>query len=408
MAWLGFSGAECNDWTLEKAFNGNVQGTATFSSTIKNNGAFSFACQSGAGNTNPFADIAFTGALGLADYGCTYLYLSNLPGSTVQVATFRTASADAISARLTAGGKLQLWNETGTPAQIGSDSALTLTTGVQYRIELACLVDTGSIDTAELRVATGGGVAVSVASGTSLAISDTALAQFRAGWNQAPGANLLCYVDDLAVNDSGWIGPHGVVLLVPTADSAVGANWQNGAAGTTNLFDAVNNLPPVGKLTASKTALTQIQHTGGANNSYDATMTTYTAAGVPAGATINFVQCVDADGEDIATGTKLLAFSIVSNPAVATSGNVTAGADAGACGTYPTLWTVHTGTLTLAPSVTLGTAPVMRVNRPETVSRLADVCFMGILVDFTPAAAVAFLAPPALVISQAVKRAAFY
>jgi len=97
------------------------------------------------------------------------------------------------------------------------------------------------------------------------------------------------------------------------------------------------------------------------------------------------VSFMESDGEDIATGTKLLNFEVISNPAIASPGNVTAGDNAGALGTYPTAWTdrLHQSP-TYNPTVDLQASPVMRVRRPETASRVASVCFMAMLVDYTP------------------------
>jgi hypothetical protein len=205
------------------------------------------------------------------------------------------------------------------------------------------------------------------------------------GGNDTVGDTYTAYFDDIACDDTDFPGEGRVVLLKPISDNARAALWTGGAGGTTNLFDAVNNTPPIG--TATETDLTQIEHAGGAAGStdaYDANMTTYATAGVGPSDLVNFVSIVAADGEDITTGTKLLAYSVVSNPAIASSGNVTAGGDAGALGTYPTTWEKRRFLASAtSPTVTVGTSPVMRVTRPETASRVASVCFMGLYVEYT-------------------------
>ena len=55
----------------------------------------------------------------------------------------------------------------------------------------------------------------------------------------------------------------------------------------------------------------------------------------------------------------------------------------------PDYWNERRGTIATSPSVTLGTSPVMEVYRPESASRVASVCFMGMLVAWTPAAVAA-------------------
>ena len=153
-------------------------------------------------------------------------------------------------------------------------------------------------------------------------------------------------------------------------------------------------------------------YAGGAGKTYNGTtwdaVTPEVCFGVHdnASATVNLVQLVAAHGEDVSTGAKLLAFSLVSNPGVVTSGNVTVGdASPAALGTYPTEWGIHRGTVMYTPQVGISAAPIMRALRPETASRVASCCAMFILVDYTPAAA-PYL--PSLRISQAVKRAAYW
>jgi hypothetical protein len=117
-------------------------------------------------------------------------------------------------------------------------------------------------------------------------------------------------------------------------------------------------------------------------------MTSYAVAGIVAGDLINAIRYFIVHGEDVATGTKLLNFSLVSNPAAASGiANFTAGNDAGLLGTYGALWTTTYNTIVASPSVAVGTSPVMRVVRPETATRVASVCFMGMYVEYTPAVA---------------------
>jgi hypothetical protein len=60
--------------------------------------------------------------------------------------------------------------------------------------------------------------------------------------------------------------------------------------------------------------------------------------------------------------------------------------------------------MTETPTVTLGTAPVMQITQVTASTRVAIVCFVGMYVDYTPAAALPPERPQ--VISQAVQRTA--
>jgi hypothetical protein len=51
-------------------------------------------------------------------------------------------------------------------------------------------------------------------------------------------------------------------------------------------------------------------------------------------------------------------------------------------GTYPTSWNRGAGTLTENPSVTKSTAPVMRVTKTVSTTRIHTVCLMGIYVSY--------------------------
>jgi hypothetical protein len=394
MARLFTTGAEAKDAPLSGAqIDGQGFGSASapsFEASIVRSGLYSFKYDSGASNLNVYnAFLAIGGVAGRAYFLRAYVRIPAYPSTSTPILHFDSKAA----VKLTTTGSLQLWNMSGTPAQIGSGSA-AISLDTWYRVELKLLVNTGSADdTAELQLD-----GLSVASTTTGTIATLAPVNAYWGWvNASPGANAIMYMDDVALNDdqgasqNTYPGDGKVVLLLPISDNARAAKWTGGVGGTTNLWQAVGNTPPVGKPSASATDTTQIEHAGsaaGTTDAYDANMTTYATAGIASGDTINTVEFIEADGEDIATGTKLLNFEVLSNPVIASPGNVTAGSDVGACGTYPTNWTVRRSPPVYNPSVTVGTSPVMRARRPETASRVASVCFMGMYVDYTPAAVV--------------------
>lgn len=341
----------------------------------------------------------FTSTLGRTYYLRTYIYVQTRPPTTTQgFMQFRNTSfSTMVEARMTTTGAVQLWNRPGA-SQIGSLSAV-LNLNTWYRIELACNINTGSVDTAELRID-----GSTVASASSLALGDIALGDVNVGFVNDPGNGTTINFDDMAVNDdqgssqNTFPGDGNVVLLVPTADSAVGTGWTNDAAGTTNLFAAVDNTPPAGIAdTTGSTGLHQIRNaTSNANSNYDATMTTYTAAGIGAGSTINVIDPLIATAAPVSTSAKLGTVGVVSNPAI-TNVNLGAGGTSGAfwsgvaAGTFSTGWKLSHGTITHAPTVTLGTAPVMRVTQVTASTRIAMVCFMAMYVDYTPGAAAAVI-----------------
>lgn len=327
-------------------------------------------------------------------YYRAYLYFANIPTTAGAVVRVNAAtSASSIEARLTSGGKLQLWCNN---SQSGSDSSATITTGQWYRVEIKCVYSSTQITAAELQLD-----GVSVATASSLTISSSN--QWYVGWiDDGMGNSIVCYADDIAVNDDGgsaqnsWPGAGNVVLLLPISDNSAGS-WKagSGASASSNgaLYDAINNTPPTG--IASPDGVTNCISnavSGATNPNGDFNMTSYTTAGIGASDTINCLTMVITHGEDGSTGVKTGTFTVLSNPAQGGTDTVGWGnssqfgsTTSGAVGTYPTTtWITIRGTTIYAPSVTLGTSPVCRITKTDTGTRAADVCFMGLWVDYTP------------------------
>jgi hypothetical protein len=212
------------------------------------------------------------------------------------------------------------------------------------------------------------------------------------------------YFDDFVADDgSAVIGAGQQILLKPISDNARGS-WTGGAGGTTNLFEAINNIPPIG--TASETDLTQIENaTNTANQDGLFNTQSYATGGVGAFDTVNAVMAIVNDGEDVATGTKTGGVWVNSNPAQAAGGqSFDYGDDGGALGTFPSGWKTHVGAVAASPSVTLGTSPVVGIRATSATTRVRSADFLGIYVDYTPAP----MKPVGIVGRQAVNRASTY
>jgi hypothetical protein len=410
MARLFMSGAEVNDElsfgrTEQVAGGSGTGGTNAVQTTTVRSGANAWRCRTNGASGSAYVNVisgvfSTTGPL----FGRAYVNFDSLPSTTFGIVGFGIAATNQvhISARLTTAGKLQLWNDQGTPAQVGSDSTTVLSTGRWYRVELEIQNGTAGTCIAELQLD-----GVSVARATNLTISTSALTSFFAGAGVgagpapdpiAPGLDMSVYVDDMAVNDTAagtgqtsFPGDGKVVLLVPASDNAQGTGWTTDSGGSTNFFQATDNKPPAGIAdTTGGSGLHQIRNaTSNANSNYDANMTTYLAAGVGPYDTVNVVQPIVVTGAPVTTGAKAGTVGVVSNPTITNislSATGTAGAfwQGNAAGTYPTGWKFSGGTMTHAPSVTITTAPVMRITQVTSSTRIAMVCFMGMYVDFTP------------------------
>jgi hypothetical protein len=315
-------------------------------------------------------------------YARGYYNFSQLPDAIVSI--LDPLNIAFTGARLTPTGKLRLYVSN---VQIGSDSIETISADQWYRIELAIGLAVGAADTVELRL---NGNVVASTTGHNLTDLNMGLANWRFGWSAAgAGINKLVYVDDIAINDSlgsdqnSWPGPGQIVLLRPISDSQVGT-WTGGLGGTSNLFDAVNNQPPLG--TASQTDTSQIESVDGSGDNstaeYRANMTTYQDAGIHAGDLITVVQSVVDHGEDTAVGIKTGSTIILSNPMQLVADAFTFGNDSGALGTWPKNWTAKWGQAQYNPSVDVTLSPVLGVRKTDVGVQIASVDAMGIYIEY--------------------------
>lgn len=378
--------------------DGVTTGATTKDTVTFRSGLSSVKCDSAAGAT-ALAGIQASppGATNPSEvYVRAYFNITNLPGSTVPIFQFTpNATSSQVDIRLEAGGGLELFNIAGGN-QIGSTSA-PLNTGQWYRVEVHIKMDgaTPANRTVELRLD-----GVSVASGPHTS-AFTNIASVNIGWATNPGASKVLNVDDFAWNDAtgatqnSWPGEGKVALLKPISDNAKGG-WTGGAGGTTNLWDAVDNLPPVGVAVASETNTSQIKNlVSSTTDNYDANMTDYTTAGITATDTIVLVQAFCDTGEGIATGTKAGALQIVSNPVQAVEDSFNYGNDAGAAGTWSTNWFVTNGTAQVGDiaAANRSTSPVLRVGKRTATTREVNVDLMGIYVEYVQGLPVSALHP---------------
>ncbi len=363
-------------------------GTLTKDTTVKRTGSASLKCAVTSGSFRAIPTPSYDTqplSASVDHFFRFYICLSALPASATAIFVHGNV-ATGIVVKLTAAGKLQLFN---AGSQVGSDSAATLVadSATFYRVEVKETTNaTPQITALELRL---DGVSVTSTSGLTASNSSTLIY----GICSDPGSTVSLWIDDFAHNTSAgaanntWCGDGQIVRAFPISDNNRGA-WVAGAAGTTNLFDAVNNDPPVGVADASATDASQIKNKSATNPSNcDLNFDTYTNMGVSG--TVNALSLATYSGEDPSTGTKVGTFGLASNPAV-TSASFNFGNDAGVQGTFLGLWFLST-VVSDAPSVTLGSAPVGRLTctSGSTTGRAASICLLSMYVDYTPPAVVA-------------------
>lgn len=356
---VGFEGAAA------AVDNITLSGSAAYSTTQARTGSRSL-------RVNPGSGASGQCAIPNGNYQHFGLYIASLPSVSRRISGAN--SGGEVNLRLDSSGSLSVYNSNtllGTSAN--------LTTGTWYWIGFNRLPGTSipllQIDgvTAVTATSPGGSFSYVGAPGTEASAIDI-------------------YFDDVIVDPAGFLAPSNVALLLPVSDNYRDTLWTGGSGGTTNLYDAVNNVPPAGLATENNTS--QIEHAGGAavaGDTYSANMSSFANAGIGSGDTLLACQNLVVWGEDSATGTKMLRFWS-SNPNLGADADydVSTGDGSGATLNYgagpPDYWNERRSAIQTSPSITYSSPAVMSVGRWETASRVASVCFMGMYIAWTPAA----------------------
>lgn len=319
-------------------------------------------------------------------YVRTYLNIATLPSSAQQIVSFYSSSTHLADVSLQTNGTLTL-NVDGVGA-IGSPST-TLSTGVWYCIETRYFSSTAASDQVEGRLnfstfASGSGnYSTNTCNGVAI------------GFDNGSGTPGDAYFDDIGINDDtgssqiSWPGEGKIVLLKPTSDNAR-VGWTGGAAGTTNLFDAIDNTPPVGVASGSATNTSQIIDANiNATDTLDVNLGGYLTAvasgggGLTSRDTITLVEAVARGGNSGATS-RLLAVQMLSNPVVA---EVTGGTGTTIAATEPTGWTtIRTGVVYSPSVVFLSTQPVLRLRKGTSSSNTLMYDLAGLTVEYVSGA----------------------
>jgi len=380
MAYVYMCGFETGSLTEA---NAAVTGTASIQTAVVHPGGGNYALRCNPTVGNGYVTFVTLTQLPI-DTFCSlrfYLYVAALPNVNITIYSGTSTTLGLSNLQgliLNANGTLSVTDHTGAL----STSALKLSTGQWYQISLFVNPINGSNAVAVYV----GGVLWSklTSSANNTCIYDTA----SIGAAIRETATCDIYIDDILWDDGTTggvvIGPGAQVILLPTADNSRGA-WAGGAGGTTNLFAAVKNVPPVGQAPPG-TNTTQIRNGSAAgNNNYIATFQSYNAAGVPVGASINAVGTIITEGVEDTTNTVDGEVWIASNPTQGPINNlIPYGSSAGLAlsGAVPDNWFTEVFQVATNPSVNLSQAPTATVRKTTAVADVVDVCFFGIYVDF--------------------------
>lgn len=349
-------------------------------------------------------DYTISGVVNRSYFSRVYIYIATLPATrTEDLMTYvdSTGTINILGIRLKTDGNLDFYNH--TTATVLATTSTAPAQNTWHKIEMAYQDKTGSLGNEYMEFRLNNEVIYVTQSGNA----DNGPIKLSIGVGNSVG-NDTCtvYFDDLAINDdqgsnnNTWPPDEVVVFLKPTSDNARGANWTGGAGGTTNLWDAVNNIPPVGVANASATNTSQIKNAASdSSGNYDANIETYASKGIVPGNKITAVQGVWNIGCSSATSTSG-ATHVVSNPAEGAETSINFSNGVGAVGTWSSNWKGQWNTIIENPSVTFTTAPVLRIGKRQATTRIGHCDQMGLSVAYSP------IVERKSVITQAVNRAA--
>lgn len=363
-----------------------ITGIPTVQTSIIHGGTYALQCNPTAASTYASFQQFSNGPFSLAQpIFCStrfYLNVASLPNIATAIYTaLRNGIVDE-SLILNTDGSLTVKDASGTTAA----STLKLSTGQWHQISFEIL------PTEPFPITPDGLLAVYVdgVQWAQLTSANTGFggdtARLGAGTDSTTPTCNLFFDDAIWSNGDQIIGPGQQVVLLPTADSAIG-NWTGGAGGVTNLWQGVDNVPPVGKAAGSETNTTQIKNANATVPSdYTATCQSYSVKGIAAGSTINAVGAVCTDGVEATSPATFGKTWVASNPAQSVPADVN-GFEyglAGTLGSFPSGWNVDEGALSANPSVTLSTAPTVTVRKITSTAVADDGCFLGVYVDYLP------------------------
>jgi hypothetical protein len=366
-------------------------GGVSVQSSVKRSGGYAYALT----GTNPrisFQTLSPAPVAGRNYYWRAYVRWTATPAADFTLLALDNAGTVQLRVKLTPSGALRV---IAGPTDFGVGAVVAA--GSWHAIEVRVQVSPSSwevrVDGAPNYMSASGGAGLGANGLGSLTVGDSAA---------SPGA-VVVYVDDLAVNDdqgtlqNSWAAsPEGggvsgghVALLRPVADAQVGS-WTGGAGGTTSLWDALDNVPPVGAAAGGNTAQIQTMAINTSADEYRATLPTY-AAGIPDADTLVVGHAIVCHAEIVATGFKNGSFSVLSNPAQGAFDTFIYGYDLGAAGTWPANWGASIGTAVDLSATAKSAAAVLAVRKTSgvtTANGRSAVAGLGLLVEYNQAAPV--------------------
>ncbi len=291
MARLSTAGAETRSPQAEGL--GTV-GTAGIDTSNQRSGG---ACYSFAPSGDNRVTYALSGVAGRVYSMRVGLRFSSVaPSVNSFVCAFRHSVTEIVAPTLHTDGTVSLWNNIAA-VDVGTNSP-ALSANTYYLFEVQLSVPAAGNGTVSWRILNSDGTTFHTgATASSQNVGTSAIARVDFGHLTSGDTVVTVYGDDFAVNDdqgasqTGYPGQGKVYFLTPTSDSS-NTGFTDQAGGTTNLYDAVDNTPPIGvSAPSAPTHQSTTGHSGNPTTSASVTLPTTAAndililVGVNGGAT---------------------------------------------------------------------------------------------------------------------------
>lgn len=215
-------GFELNSTTAGMEYTTNIN-TPTISATTKHSGSYAMRANPTTSTQGATYTFYNSDEISYQWFARAYIYVASAPTAQTEILVFRTsADTNEASIRLNTDRTLELWDETGTPAQVGSDSSavpLNTWTRVELAYSVSYAMTVARIDGVEFAADRGGRSFSTGVSKLAFGVVTT-------------NASADIYFDDIAINNDGasggtdiWPGEGSIVYLRPNGNGSL-TGWN--------------------------------------------------------------------------------------------------------------------------------------------------------------------------------------
>lgn len=356
-------------------------GTVNINNTLQRSGLACAECPAGGVN---YVQYSVASTLGRKYYYRVGGRLLNLPAATGSLWRAVDASGTVMEVAFTKEGKLEAFDGVSSTHPTGT---ATLEAEHWYMLEIMLLVNAAGKGKFSWRL---NGAALGTEE-QEVETRNTGIVAIRQGNISGSTAGVL--LDDLAFNDdqgaseNSWCQPNRRVVFLKPKEDISRAGFIAGGGAITNLFDAVNNTPPVG-VASPGTNASQIG-SANANNTDNVILKTaaYTdslASGGGGLGTFDIPRVVMAyaRGGVTSANSRGIVMALEANPVLAEKEGFTINEIAG---TEPTAWRVISNLLTnptYTPAVTKSEGVKLKIRKGTATTDNEMIDLAGVMVEY--------------------------